>query len=137
MPKRKLIEDIEADEELEWDKKKIFITLGVVALFLTGGFAAKVFLLGSHTALPSFQQDVKGASTVNSSAQTSSPIQLPSSTAVQQKIASLEQQASQISVKDIASTSPQIQAIVQQLQNLPQMPGNVAKQTCMQLCNNL
>lgn len=137
MPKRKLIEDIEADEELEWDKKKIFITLGVVALFLTGGFAAKVFLLGSHTALPSSQQDVKGASTVNSSAQTSSPIQLPSSTAVQQKIASLEQQASQISVKDIASTSPQIQAIVQQLQNLPQMPGNVAKQTCIQLCNNL
>lgn len=137
MPNRKLIEDVEEEEELEWDKKKIFLTLAVVMLLLIGGITAKIYLLGSHTSSPSVGQAVKGASTVASAAQNTSPIQLPSSTAVQQKIATLEQQASQISVKDIASSSPQVQAIVQQLQNLPQMPGNVAKQTCVQLCNNL
>lgn len=141
MPKRKLIEDIQEEEEFEWDKKKILLTLGVVLFLLVGGFGAKQLFLGTQTSLPNAigaKQDVKGASTVNSDAATTSQgISLPSSGDMQQQLSNIEQQISHLSMKDIASSSPQVQQVIQQIQTIQNVPANEEKSMCQQVCGSV
>lgn len=126
-------EEVEEKEEpFEWDKTRIVEFFVVLGVLLIGGLTAKHFLLDANTTPAS--QAVEGASTSVES-------QLPSvqdiQQGAQQQVVALQKQASQISVQEIASSSPQVQQILNQIKQLPNVPGNVAKQTCENICNSL
>jgi predicted RND superfamily exporter protein len=135
-------------EQEAWDKKKVIA--GVVAglMLLGGGIAAKQLLLPQSVqkVIP-HKSAVQGAETqansnsfIDTATVTPTPtaaLSIPTKEDVQKKIQELQQQLTHISVQDIASSSPQIQQIIQQIQALPQAPANAAKSACEQLCSKL
>ncbi len=135
-----------------WDKKKIAVGLVIFLFLATGAFAAKSYFFPKETndVNTTNNQSVKGIQTYNtdqSSVQTStSPDQsdsqapkfsLPSTDIVQEKLHQIQEQISQTNVVEIATSSPQVQDIIKEIQALPQVPGNEAKATCIDLCNKL
>ncbi len=139
MPRKKVLDEPE-EEAFEWDKSRIIIFFAIVGALLVGGLLFKHFFLDtqiSPSQLSSSQHSVQGASSPPQDSSSQLPTVQGIRQGAQQEIQTLQKQASQISVQDIASSSPQVQQVLKQLQQLPNLPGNVAKQTCMNLCNNL
>ncbi len=128
---RKVIK--EEEQELVWDKTKLFITAIVLLLLVAGGVYVKLFVFktsgGSGTVM-----SVKGISAEDT---TSHSFSLPTQEDVQAKISDLEQQVTQLNVKDIATSSPEVQKVLKQIQSLPSYPANQAKDMCMKLCGQL
>lgn len=121
----------EVKEESEWDKKKI-ILFAIAALVLLGiGFELKSYIAGDSQ-IPTLQKEsVKGA-------QTEADNKLPSiKKGIQDQISSLQDQARNINLTEIASSSPQVQKVIKDLQTLKDLPQNQIKSTCMQICSGL
>lgn len=132
---RKVIQ--EEEPELVWDKKKLIVA-GLVLLLIIAGFVyVKYFFLSNGTSSP--LMSVKGASTdaLGTSSQASHKMSLPSQEDIQGKITQLEEQVTHLSVKDVATSSPQVQQVLKQLQELPSYPATQAKDACMKLCSQL
>lgn len=135
MPRKKIIDEEPEEEKYEWDKPRIIIFFVVLVALIIGGLLAKHFFLDAQNSPSDAMQSVKGVTSQNDSPQL--PTVQNVQEGVQQQLSNLQQQASQISVDDIASSSPQVQQILQQIKQLPQQPGNIAKQTCENICNSL
>jgi apolipoprotein N-acyltransferase len=119
------------DEE-QWDKKKILLFL-IAAIVLIGiGFEAKSLFLGANvspSAPVSIQKpDVKGAAT-----QVSSNIK----NSVQNQLDNLKSEAQNVDLVEIASSSPQVQKVINDLKAIQDYPKNQLKTTCQQICNGL
>jgi hypothetical protein len=117
-------------DEAEWDKKKI-ILFTIAAIVLIGiGFEAKDLVLGTSVApAVSVQKpDVKGAAT-----QVSSDIK----TSVQNQLDNLKTEAQNVDLVQIASSSPQVQKVINDLKAVQDYPKNQLKTTCQQICNGL
>ncbi len=117
-------------EDLPWDKKKIIFFL-IAAVALIGiGFEAKDLILGASSA-PKTQvsaPDVKGAAT-----QASSSIK----NSVQNQLNTLKTEAQNVDLTQIASSSPQVQKVINDLKAIQNYPQNQLKATCQQICNGL
>jgi hypothetical protein len=147
MPK----EDFIAHEEAVWDKKKIAVGIACGALLFGGLFFIKKYafpsLFGKSVVDGTNMQKVEGTSVENTQGnndtnQTDVPhdqpqFSLPSVNGVSRQVQQIQQEITHLNVNDLASSSPQIQQIIQEIQSLPQVPGNIAKQACIQLCNKL
>jgi len=120
----------QAKEESEWDKKKIILFL-IAAIVLIGiGFEAKSLILGESSA-PATKvsaPDVKGTAT-----QLAPAIKQT----VQNQLQTLQNEAQNINVVDIASSSPQVQKVINDLKAIQNYPQNQLKTTCQQVCNSL
>ncbi|MDE2025088.1 MAG: hypothetical protein KGJ07_01190 [Patescibacteria group bacterium] len=130
-------------EDTEWDKKKIIAGVALFALLLASIIGLKLFVLPKSIAqhIP-IGPAVKGTSTVNDpntsfTDPTPASISLPTTEDLQKKIGELQQQITHLSMGDIASSSPQIQQLIQSIEALPKAPGNAAKDACIQMCNRL
>lgn len=128
----------EVDNKNQWDRKKILLFL-LACLFLVGlGYALKTILLGQSTKAqnpPSYQtgqeQAVKGASSQSFS---SSPNIKKS---VQDQINNLKKEALDINVVDIATSSPQVQKVINDLKSLQDYPKNQLKNACEKICSGI
>jgi hypothetical protein len=117
-------------EQLQWDKKKI-ILFAIAAIALIGiGFEAKDLVLGTSVvpSAPVSAPDVKGAAT-----QVSSDIK----TSVQNQLDNLKTEAQNVDLVQIASSSPQVQKVINDLKAIQDYPKNQLKATCEQVCNGL
>lgn len=130
-------------EATEWDKKKIIAGLVLLVVLFAGIVGLKLFVLPKSIAqhIP-IGPAVKGAQTVAypngmSINPTPASISLPTTEDLQKKIAELQDEITHLNMKDIASSSPQVEQLLQQVQDLPKAPGNAARQACLQLCNRL
>ncbi len=117
-------------EESEWDKKKILLFL--VFLFVLIGVGYKTRDKFLYKILPP-KTAVKGESTsrTNQNSISVKPINL------QEKVEELKSQISNLNVKDIASSSPQVQQILNQVKDLGNLPKTQAKQMCERICSGL
>lgn len=133
-----------------WDKKKILV--GILSLILAGGsvYGVKTFVLDKY-----IQGSVKGVSSKNekiflseenkpsvTESQTKeSSFSLPSSedvkAGIQQKLDTIRQEVSGIKLEEIASSSPQIQKVINDIKSLEQYPRNQAKDLCNKICSGL
>ena len=115
-------------EEIEWDKKKIILFVIAAVILIGIGFEAKDLVLGksvsSSVSVP--KPDVKGAAT-----QVSSSIK----NGVQDQINNLKTEAQSVNLVEIASSSPQVQKVINDLKALQYYPKNQVKATCEQICN--
>lgn len=111
------------EEEEVWDKKKLLFGVLFLLILLGIGYQTnKQFFNQIH--LPS-RISVKGSSTTKVV-----PINL------QEKISEIKNEATNLNVADIASSSPQVQNVLNQIKNLGNLPKNEAKQVCEQICRN-
>ncbi len=118
-------------EEIEWDKKKIIIFSVVVLLLLIGAYILKPMILGENLNLEnSYQKDVRGVNIQESSKQS-----LKNS--VSEEINNLKEQAQSINVVDIASSSPQVQKIINDLKAIQNYPSSKIKEACEKVCSGL
>jgi len=119
----------EVNTEESWNKKRIFIAIFLLALLILGGYFFKTRVLGENL----FQQLklVKGESTQE---QVAEPIKLNIQEAVKEKIDSLKQEVSNLDIVEIASSSPQMQKILNDIKSLEQYPTNQLKEICKKIC---
>lgn len=119
-------------EKIEWDKKKIILfSLGVIILLGIGLVAKEMMFAGDETQSSlATNTAIKGASTqVNP---------LPDiKSSVQNQIDSLKNEAQNINVVDIATSSPQVQKVINDLKAIQDYPQNQLKTTCENICNKL
>lgn len=144
MPKKKPEFADEQEEKMEefWDIRKIIIGVIILLLLIFGALIGKRILFHESLAPSSFiphLPSVKGIRTFNAPQDSVSHIKisLPSQRDVQSQIQTIQQQVTHLNVQEVASSSPQVQAIIKQLQQLPSGPVGQVKDACIRLCNNL
>lgn len=139
------MEKLEPEES--WNKKRIFLALFVIILLLAGAYGAKNFVLGKNSipnasSIVSALQGVKGATTEEDlgvkTTKTNSPAaNLPVQKIIQDKINAIQQEANNLNIADVASSSPQVKKIIEDLQSLQDYPKNQAKDVCTKICSGL
>ena len=117
-----------------WNKKRIFITLFLLALLVAGSFFFKTQVLDINTQTDKSFKAVSSEDkkTENQKKDEGSKINIQS--AIKEKIYDLQQQVTTLDVIEIASSSPQIQKIINDIKSLEQYPVNQAKEICRQIC---
>lgn len=114
-----------------WNKKRIFTALFLVILLAAGVYIFKSRFLGLESS-PSDPKSVKGVSVKDK--ENKEDIATDIKEAVKGKINSLKQEVSSLNIMEIASSSPQIQKIINDIKVLEQYPTNQAKEICRQIC---
>ena len=116
-------------EEVQWDKKKIILFLIAAILLIGIGFEAKDLILGANVspAVSIQKPDIKGAAT---------QVVPDIKNNVQNQLDTLKTEAQSIDLVQIASSSPQVQKVVNDLRALQDYPKNQVKATCQQICNS-
>lgn len=142
---RKKIEfpEDEKEEKYEevWDFRKIAIGVVILLLLITGAVFAKKLYFHESLAPSSFIPKLPSVAGVATGPDTAKAnhvkITLPSQQDVQNQIQKIRAQVSNLNVAEIASSSPQVQQVLQQIQNLPNAGTSQVKDACIRLCNNL
>ncbi|HYK08102.1 MAG TPA: hypothetical protein VEW42_01230 [Candidatus Eisenbacteria bacterium] len=144
MPRKKPeFADDPQEEKYEevWDIRKIIAGVFLLLLLIVGGIVAKRILFHESLDPMSFvpkMPSVKGIATFNAPDVASHvKITLPSQGDVQNQIQNIQQQVTHLDVAEVASSSPQVQQIIKQLQQIPAGSVNQVKDMCVRLCNNL
>ncbi len=112
-------------EDSVWDKKKIFIfstVLLVVLLFLSYRF---IDFNSNEGNIEPPSTTVKGVSAQDLSEN------------IVQSIENLQNQATDLDIEEVATSSPQVQKILNDLKSLKDVPKNQIKNTCEQICSGL
>lgn len=132
------MQKIHLNEEESWDVKKIII--GILVLFFLAGtaYAAKTFLLDKLDKQK--KVDVAGASVEREKVfipTENQAFSFPSQSDIQQKISDIRQDVVKLDALEIASSSPQVQKVLNDIKTLGEYPRNQAKDICQQICSNL
>jgi len=114
----------EVEFKESWNKKRIITALIILALLVAGA----IFLTKSDFTPNNPNQ--KEVSTVLSASNENLE------DAIQKQLESLKEQAANIDVEEIASSSPQIQNLVNDLKALQDLPRNQAREACMNICKS-
>lgn len=130
-----------------------FILAGMVVIVVAAGVLGYTYFKNPQKSRNQYVvkeatlEDVLGTTTKKSSADDNSdsdnkssiavPLLNTSSQTVQTKIEELKKEAAKVDVQEIASSSPQVQKVLNDLKALENAPKNQAKQTCQQICNSL
>lgn len=141
--------DIDSIQE-SWNKKRIILGLIIICFFLVG--AVYFFKKNNLDKEKIFQKSplagVKGVninnpnnSEKNDTNQVSQkPVSLPLANElrdnIKQNIDSIRQEVSILKVEEIASSSPAVQKVLNEIKLLEQYPKNQAKDICQKVCDN-
>lgn len=129
-------------QEEVWDKKKILLGL-LASGVLIGGIVYGTKVLGLQKQPGKILNVVKGVQTENKS--TDSPLQNESvksllkspASVVQKNVEAIKQEIANLDIKEVASSSPQVQKVLKDIQSIEQYPRNQAKELCENLCRGL
>lgn len=117
------------------NKKRILIIIFTIIILGLVVYFGKTLLLGKNK-FDLFGKSVKGIST-----QKQENVSLPSvsnlQNSLQQNLESIKQEASKLDFAEIASSSPQIQKLIKDLNTLKDYPSNKVKEVCQNICNSL
>jgi uncharacterized protein involved in exopolysaccharide biosynthesis len=109
-----------------WNKKRVFLGIFLLSLLIIGGgylFRDKIFISSSRQL-----KSVEGAST--STVDTAANVQ----ETVKEKIDNLKQEVSGLNLMEVASSSSQVQKILNDIKALQQYPANQIKDLCRKIC---
>lgn len=120
-----------------WDIKKILV---VLVLSVVAALSFKTFVLDQKNPENSNNRsiNVKGAGTsqVPSFSSTSAPAE-EIKKGIENKLTELSKEANNINVVDIATSTPAVKKILNDLKNLQNLPQSSAKDACFKICNGL
>ncbi len=120
--------------EESWNKKRILIALLILLALLGAGY----FLTGSiftklvpKKSTPSYKNEKPKESVLSLES-------TPNFTeAVQKQIESIKKEVNTINIAEIASSSSQIQKIINDVKSLEKLPQSQVKDACLKICNGL
>ncbi len=112
--------------EESWSIKKISIAALALVLITAGGY---FFYQGNKLPQESVAPIRQGQ-----------PITIPSSSnievQVKEQVNSLKKQVGSLNAVEVASSSPQVQKILNDIKDLEQYPHKQAKEACQKICSN-
>lgn len=124
----------EAIEKPQWDKGKIVLFFITLLILVAIGFEARSIILGDKANIP--EQPAKNLSSVKGAS--TEQFQAPDIRQnVQSEISNLKNEAANINLVDVASSSPQVQKVINDLKALQNYPQDKLKETCTKICNGL
>ncbi|OGH37537.1 MAG: hypothetical protein A3B44_03005 [Candidatus Levybacteria bacterium RIFCSPLOWO2_01_FULL_38_21] len=112
--------------EESWNKKKVGITL-IILLLLVG---SAVYLLRNSLFFDTKSERAQNQKVLSASDQSLEDI-------IQRQVQAIKQQAANINVEEIASSSPQIQNLINDLKALQNLPSSKVKEACFKICSGL
>jgi len=113
-----------------WNKKRIFIVTFLALFLMVGGYFFKIHFLDKN--LPQASKSVKGVSTEEKRIEPDLKTNVQE--VVKEKINSLKQEVSNLSIVEVASSSPQVQKVLNDIKSLEQYPTNQIKEICRKIC---
>ena len=125
---------MEIKKEESWNKKRIFAALFLIIALVALGYFLKTKVLGENSSPTDFSKAVKGTTNAKEENKEQEGLNINMQKAVQEKIESLKQEVSSLNIMEVASSSPQIQKIINDIKALEQYPTNQAKEICKQIC---
>lgn len=127
-----------------WNVKRIGIATVIFAILIFALFyGINIFTLDNKSLFerpkPNSFGKVQGAATAEPSP--SASVSLPSAQdvarGVESKFNDIRNEITKLNVQDIASSSPQVQKIINDIKTLPDYPKNQAKDICQKICGGL
>ena len=112
-----------------WNKKRIFAAFFLIILLVAGIYFLKSRVLDLNLS----PKSVKGINSEGKKEKEDFKIDIQG--AVKEKINSLKQEVSSLNIMEVASSSPQIQKIINDIKSLEQYPTNQARELCKQICS--
>lgn len=128
------MEEIRSEES--WNKKRIFAAFFLIILLAIGGYFFKTKITDGKSSFPQgILKSVKGTSSVKEEDKKQEKnLGINVQKAVQEKINSLKQEVYGLDIMEIASSSPQVQKILNDIKALEQYPVNQAQEICKKIC---
>lgn len=127
--------------EESWNKKRIFLGLSVMVILIAGLAAFKVLVLDKNQNLVQKTISKQTKSVQGASANTNSSSKdnvVPSlKIGIQDQLNAIKQEASGINIAEIATSSPQVQKVIEDIKSIQNLPRTQAKSFCEQVCNGL
>ncbi len=118
-----------------------FLLLGIVSIFAYTQQGAILRYIKPTQGTKSASTKVAGVSADNKNGDDKSGFSLPLannlSSDVQKNIDSIKQEVSSLRIEEVASSSPQIQKVLNDIKELEKYPRDQAKEMCQKLCNGL
>lgn len=127
--------------EETWNKKRLFLGAIALILLIAGLVSFKILVLdinqnSSQKPISKSSKSVKGESTdVNSSSQENAASGLKNN--IQDQLNAIKQEASSINLAEVATSSPQVQKVIDDIKSIQNLPRNQAKGFCEQICSGL
>lgn len=132
------IEEVEQDEnktkirsskedEPEWDRKKVLIAFAVILFLIYAFLSTKDFFVTQDA-------DVKGISDV---AEKQSSKASEATQRARDRIDQIKENVNNLNVLDVATSSPQIQKVINDIKALESLPRDQAKSACEKICSGL
>jgi hypothetical protein len=112
-----------------WNKKRVFIAVLLLVLLVAGGLFFRIRVLGENSSQT--EKSVKGVSVEQN---VNPEIKINIQKAMKEKIDNLRREVSGLDVMEIASSSPQVQKILNDVKSLEQYPTNQIKEICRKIC---
>lgn len=115
-----------------WDIKKILAGIFIIGVII---FTAKIYVLDKN-----LQNENLGTKLEGASVKSDKTIALPSQDLkkdLNQRLNDLKEDVNSINVVEVATSSPAVQKILNDLKNLQNLPQNQAKEACFNICNGL
>ncbi len=124
----------EIEQDFEWDRKRILIGLGILSVIAIAAFELKGLFLNKNG-------NVLGETNINKSSEIEKPNVKPPNINLQSEIgstiANIKKNIGQLDTREVASSSPQIQKVLQDIQGIKDLPSSQAKEMCLKICGGI
>lgn len=124
------------DLDFEWDRKKVIATAFFLGIALLIAFELKGMFLDNQA-----KRDVLGETNIRKPEEIKKPeIEGPSinlQSEVGSRIDEIKKNIGGLDAIEIASSSPQIQKVLRDIQGIKDLPANQAKEMCLRICSGI
>lgn len=121
------------DDGLVWDKKRLVIALVLVAITLFASKQAKSMFFPNTNILG--ESTVKKASEIEKPEVEGPDVGLESN--VTSKFEDIKDSIVNLNPEEVASSSPQIQKVLNDIQGIKNLPADQARNTCLKICSGI
>lgn len=119
----------EPEDDYEWDKRRIAIFLLLFSVILLGGLELK------RTFFPN--TSILGASVKRSVEKPSIEPPHLNLSQISSTINDVKKNVQSLDAAEIASSSPQIQKVLRDIQGIKDLPANQAREMCLKVCSGI
>lgn len=112
-----------------WNKKRVFFGIFLLLLLIVGGYLLKTRVFTDQS------QQLKSVEGVSIKTDVPQPdLGANLQETVKEKINDIKQEVSGLNIVEIASSSPQMQKVLNDIKDLQQYPTNQIKELCRKIC---
>lgn len=123
-----------------WSKKRAIIGLLAIIVLVVLGIIIKESVVATVAGISAKKDNTENSSKNSdeeSDGNSASNRSLKLKNDIQERLDSIKKEFSSLSATDIASSSPQFKKVMEDIQNLKDLPKNQAKEACYNICRGI